>query len=113
VLAVHRKRIVVTALLKGIFRRLLCFDQEQTLFGQRSTMMRHTALVFLATLATAVAFAPSQQPSRSSSLQFKFLKELGLEKPAWLPDFGGKKEEEAPVAEVEGEDGEESESRED
>ena len=42
-------------------------------------------------------------------LEFGFLKELGLEKPSWLPDFGGKKEEDttndAPVATaVEGDD---------
>ena len=43
------------------------------------------------------AFAPMNTPSRTTSLQFGFLKELGLEKPSWLPDFGSKKdEEEAP-----------------
>jgi hypothetical protein len=44
-----------------------------------------------------------QTASKGTQLQFGFLKELGLEKPSWLPDFGGKKEEEdttndAPVA---------------
>lgn len=28
--------------------------------------------------------------SSTTSLEFGFLKELGLEKPAWLPDFGDK-----------------------
>ena len=32
--------------------------------------------------------------------EFGFLKELGLEKPSWLPDFGGKKEEAAPEPEA-------------
>ena len=47
----------------------------------------------------ADAFAPAKTPSTftSTTLQFGFLKELGLEKPSWLPDFGSKKdEEEAP-----------------
>ena len=63
------------------------------------------------------AFAPMNNPSTATSsttsLQFGFLKELGLEKPSWLPDFGGKKEEEeapAPAAvEAESEESEESE----
>ena len=44
------------------------------------------------------AFAPINAPSsRTTALQFGFLKELGLEKPSWLPDFGSKEdEEEAP-----------------
>ena len=46
------------------------------------------------------AFAPAKIPSTAisvTSLQFGFLKELGLEKPSWLPDFGSKNdEEEAP-----------------
>jgi hypothetical protein len=62
------------------------------------------------------AFAPVNTPSTATSsttsLQFGFLKELGLEKPSWLPDFGGKKEEEeapAPAAvETESEETEES-----
>jgi len=29
-----------------------------------------------------------------------FLKDLGFEKPSWLPDFGGKKEEETSAAEA-------------
>ena len=63
-------------------------------------------------VANTNAFTPSSirsnkpaflTPSSSSSktkLQFKFLKDLGLEKPSWLPDFGGekKKEEEATPA---------------
>jgi len=40
-------------------------------------------------------------------LSFGFLKELGLEKPSWLPDFGGKKEEEKPEEPAAG-DGEET-----
>ena len=39
---------------------------------------------------------------KSTSLQPKFLKDLGFEKPSWLPDFGGaKKEEKAAEAAVE------------
>ena len=64
-------------------------------------MMR--AAVFLASLfAGATAFSPQASPSsavRSTKLQFGFLKDLGLEKPSWLPDFGGKdSEEKEPVA---------------
>ena len=64
-------------------------------------------LIALLLLAVAVsAFVPvanrRQTVSKITQLQFGFLKELGLEKPSWLPDFGGKKEEDttndAPVA---------------
>ena len=45
--------------------------------------------------ACGAAFLPAQKSARLSSveLNFKFLKDMGLEKPSWLPDFGGKKEE--------------------
>lgn len=66
--------------------------------------------------ASTDAFVPATKcigvaQSSTTSLKFGFLKELGLEKPAWLPDFGGEKskapaEPVATVAEVE-EDGEE------
>jgi hypothetical protein len=82
------------------------------------------ALIFLLVIVAAVnAFLPVANnggggaSKRSSSsiiiintrLEFGFLKDLGLEKPSWLPDFGGKKEEDttndAPVATViEGDD---------
>lgn len=45
--------------------------------------------------------APSMTVATTTSLGFGFLKELGLEKPSWLPDFGNKKDEEdipAPAA---------------
>jgi hypothetical protein len=69
-------------------------------------------LVSLVLLAVAVrGFTPASNfkvssPTGSmSALQFGFLKELGLEKPSWLPDFGSKKEE--PTADTEAtEDGE-------
>ena len=32
----------------------------------------------------------SMAKSSTTTLEFGFLKELGLEKPAWLPDFGDK-----------------------
>ena len=61
----------------------------------------------------AMAFVPQQQQYRraaftnraDTSLKFKFLKDLGLEKPSWLPDFGGekKKEETSAVAAEESE----------
>lgn len=56
----------------------------------------------LVCVASGAAFVP-QKPSTKAptALQFKFLKDLGLEKPSWLPDFGGKKEEEEPKAEAE------------
>ena len=49
------------------------------------------------------AFAPINRPAstmQSTALEFGFLKDLGLEKPSWLPDFGSKKEDEAPAAEA-------------
>jgi len=48
--------------------------------------------------------------STTTALKFKFLKDLGLEKPSWLPDFGGgdKDEGEAKKAKSEGDKGEET-----
>ena len=70
--------------------------------------MRVSTLL-IALLSVAAAFVPQATPrfARSHTVrEFGFLKELGLEKPSWLPDFGGKKEEEPapapePVAEEE------------
>ena len=63
--------------------------------------------LFVAIVGMTNAFAPIIRPatsaSASSALQLGFLKDLGLEKPSWLPDFGGKKKEEkapAPASEV-------------
>ena len=60
----------------------------------------------LAVLLLAVAvngFTPAKKHSTASksntALSFGFLKELGLEKPSWLPDFGSSKEEPATPAE--------------
>ena len=65
--------------------------------------MRVTVLL-AAILAVATAFAPAARAPRFARVQtareFGFLKELGLEKPSWLPDFGGKKEEAAPEPEA-------------
>ena len=82
--------------------------------------LQNVSLLILATSNTAGAFAPIVSPaqqrnlmgasekSSSTALGFGFLKDLGLEKPSWLPDFGGgeKKEEEAPKAEASDEEAE-------
>ena len=61
-----------------------------------------TFLAALLLLGMASAFVPQTRGpalvTSSTKLNFKFLKDMGLEKPSWLPDFGGKKEEEEPVA---------------
>jgi len=59
------------------------------------------AVLFLF-VGLAKAFAPMgaipSSKTSMTSLQFGFLKELGLEKPSWLPDFGSKDgEEDAPA----------------
>ena len=68
-------------------------------------MPTRTLIATLLFVALANAFAPVNRPivaTKTTALQFGFLKELGLEKPDWLPDFGSSKEEEpAPVAEEE------------
>ncbi|VEU35098.1 unnamed protein product [Pseudo-nitzschia multistriata] len=68
-------------------------------------------LVLLLAGTTTNAFSPVAKTTpvasatSTTSLRFGFLKELGLEKPSWLPDFGGKKGEEVPApAAVEAED---------
>ena len=68
------------------------------------TALRTLVAFLLVSLAAGAAFVPSSHRSNkvsATALQFKFLKELGLEKPSWLPDFGGKKEEEAKAEEKE------------
>lgn len=68
--------------------------------------------LFVAIVGMTNAFAPIRPATSASALQLGFLKDLGLEKPSWLPDFGGKQKEEekapAPASEVvtEEEDGE-------
>jgi glutamate formiminotransferase len=74
-----------------------------------TSLLRLLASLFW--LAVAVqSFAPASKFKASSpsitALQFGFLKELGLEKPSWLPDFGSKKQE--PAADAEGTENEEA-----
>lgn len=80
-------------------------------------VLQNISLLILATSAATSAFAPSApyQLNRmgvgeksSTAVGFGFLKDLGLEKPSWLPDFGGgeKKEEEAPKTEASDEEAE-------
>lgn len=75
--------------------------------------------IFLALflIQVAIAFVPQHKSPAfaKTALNFGFLKELGLEKPSWLPDFGGKEEEEAAApaaedAEAEAEASEEAEA---
>jgi hypothetical protein len=74
--------------------------------------LRSLVALFLVSSAAGAAFVPSNKGTTSpfaTSLQFGFLKDLGFEKPSWLPDFGGKKEEtkSEPVAKEETPEGEE------
>lgn len=72
--------------------------------------------LFVATLLLLVmthAFVPGKVcdqriVKRTQALSFGFLKDLGLEKPSWLPDFGGKKSEEPVAEEAKTEEEEES-----
>ena len=75
--------------------------------------------IFLATallLVMANAFVPGKvcdqrmTAKRTGALSFGFLKDLGLEKPSWLPDFGGGKKTEEPVAEDKDKEKEEEET---
>lgn len=75
-------------------------------------MKSFTALTLALVAVSGAAFVPAPtaatKNAHKTALAFGFLKELGLEKPDWLPDFGGeKKEEAAPVAE-DSEEGEEA-----
>jgi hypothetical protein len=73
------------------------------------SLLRTIISFLLVSLVAGAAFVPVSRPAPTSALAFGFLKELGLEKPSWLPDFGGKKEEEAPK-EPEMEEAEEEEA---
>lgn len=73
--------------------------------------MRPLVAALLVSSAAGAAFIPAARPSKTTSLQFGFLKDLGIEKPSWLPDFGGEKkakEEPTPVAEETTPEGEEA-----
>jgi hypothetical protein len=65
-------------------------------------------LALVVASASGAAFVPAPAASTKqvsqSALSFGFLKDLGIEKPAWLPDFGGSKEEETPAEEPAAED---------
>jgi len=84
-----------------------------------TTRSAFVAVLFLLAGMTN-AFAPVNNPSTvatattNTALQFGFLKDLGIEKPSWLPDFGGKKEEAAevpaPAEETEGEESSQDEA---
>lgn len=75
------------------------------------SLLRTIVSFLLVSLVAGAAFVPASRPApTSSALAFGFLKELGLEKPSWLPDFGGKKkEEETPPKEPAMEEAEEEE----
>lgn len=73
------------------------------------SLLRTIISVLLVSPVTGAAFVPGSSRAPSSALAFGFLKELGLEKPSWLPDFGGKKEEVAPKEPVMEEGAEEEE----
>ena len=74
------------------------------------------SLLALALAAPAVAFTPAVAPRKivrgGRPLGPGFLKDLGFEKPSWLPDFGGgdDKPAEEPKAEEEAEEAEEAEA---
>jgi hypothetical protein len=65
-----------------------------------------TSFIFALLLSAVSAFVPQTAAPRwatprtvaqpATVAQFKFLKELGIEKPSWLPDFGSKEEEKKP-----------------
>jgi hypothetical protein len=69
-------------------------------FNESSTMVKLTlasrtaGLSLLLLVVNGAAFSV-RPPAASSTtaLRMKFLKDMGFEKPSWLPDFGGAKEE--------------------
>jgi hypothetical protein len=71
-------------------------------------MVRCLLAFLLVSYVAGAAFVPAVNKKHVSStaVQFGFLKDMGIEKPSWLPDFGGKEEVkkvEEPVAVAEGE----------
>ena len=78
-------------------------------------MCRTTLAASVALLTTSTALVPpraSKFVRGGRPLGPKFLKDLGFEKPSWLPDFGGgdDKPAEEPKAEEEAEEKEEAEA---
>ena len=76
--------------------------------------MKSFQALVLALIAATVSGAAFVVPAASkqgaqTALAFGFLKDLGLEKPSWLPDFG-KKEEKPAGEEPSAEAGEEEET---
>lgn len=76
------------------------------------TLRNFFVVLFLVTMSNA--FAPTTfgrshlMASSTTSLSFGFLKELGFEKPSWLPDFGGSKSEDPVSEETEEDEAEEA-----
>lgn len=72
-----------------------------SLFESITTTMPHrlsALFVFLLLVGFTNGFVPmtNNRMTKTTKLSFGFLKELGLEKPSWLPDFGGAKAEDEP-----------------
>jgi hypothetical protein len=110
---VTRSRVSILLFFVSFVLKLQVINYLVLVESQTFTMNRNfRALALFAiilVLGLANAFIPVSRSGFSTAktnLQFGFLKELGLEKPSWLPDFGGKKEEE-PVAVAEETDAEE------
>jgi hypothetical protein len=51
------------------------------------------AVVIVGTDAFTVHVRTTHLSTKPTALQMKFLKDLGFEKPSWLPNFGGEKKE--------------------
>ena len=68
-----------------------------TPYNHASTTSMNSIKTFVVALVactvTGASFVPAVvRQAPQTTLAFGFLKELGLEKPSWLPDFGGKKD---------------------
>ena len=94
--------------LKGSYSAIIHRQKNklQQLYNYNPTMNTKLALLSLLATADAAAFTFGNNQGRASNktskiqLKFGFLKDLGLEKPGWLPDFGGKEAPAKPVVSV-------------
>lgn len=67
-------------------------DKQQMTMSRTTSSILATLLLAAATSSAFTVVAPKASGGSSPALHMKFMKDLGFEKPSWMPNFGGEKE---------------------